>query len=68
MIQDIGKCHFNNNYQYCNSEQQDYCLSFADDRVFARYNKDKKSLHFPHCKFADRESIYLFSVEKKSIF
>ena len=68
MIQDIGECHFDNSYQNHKSEQQDYCLSFIDDRVFARYDEKKKVLCFPYCADEDRKSIYLFSVDEERYF
>ena len=68
MIQDIENHHFNNSYRNIEPEQKDYCLTFAEDRIFVKYDEEKRSLLFPRFIEADKESIYLFSVDENRFF
>jgi NAD+ diphosphatase len=68
MIQDIGNCCFDNSYRDIEPEPQDYCLFFVNDKIFAKYDEEKKTLYFPHCMNTDAESIYLFSVNEDRYF
>lgn len=68
MIQNIGKYHFENRYEDIIPERHDYCLSFVDGKVFAKYDEEKKSLYFPSCLDSNRKLIYLFSVDEEKYF
>jgi len=68
MIQNIGKNSFNNSYKDFRPEQQDCCLSFDDDKVYARYDEKNKALIFPNCDERNENSIYLFSLNEERYF
>ncbi len=68
MIQDLGEYRFDNSYSFIELQQKDYCLSFDSDKVFVRYNKEKKVLEYPHRIDTDKEFIYLFSVDEDRYF
>ena len=68
MIQDLGELRFDNSYCCLVPQKQDYCLSFNNGKLLAKYNKEKRFLEFLRCNDTDKESIYLFSVDKEKYF
>lgn len=68
MVQDIGTHRLDNSYHNIEPGREDYCLSFMDGRIFARYDELRKTLCFPRCSEENGDSIYLFSVDKEKYF
>ena len=68
MIQDLGEYCFDNGYRCIKSQRHDYCLSFVNDALLAKYDQEKKSLFFPRFTSTDIRSIFLFSVNENRYF
>ena len=70
MIQDIAPSKFQNNYIAAEPEASSRVMLFAEEKLLAFYDENKKSLHFPERRLFPGNAgfVYLFAIDGEKFF